>query len=375
MYPLAEKTSNDHMETLPEALEKSPDGKQPVPSSDAPQKQLEALVKVEAVLEDTKADNFGGSSREHETKDTPETHTANPGEVESSRDSAGTLAKVITENSAQTDDVGDDNWLEDWDLTVRRCTECNRAFATQQRLTRHISRWHAPDSEPLAPHLGPKAPESEKAVGVDTFLIKIVEDGDLILDAWSESNSHIHRKRFLVSSQALWAASPVFKAMFGPKSQFQEGLNIRRASILGYPTPVIELEVDPDAMECILKILFHRPPSTVSTFPEILNIAIATDKYEMQDVMAGWAEKVMPTVNELADLPGNEDALFIAWVFGYGDIFEKVFTALSLSTYLDTNSQLNVYNSAGQSTKLCEHTPSTIIGKRSTFRSYAACPC
>ena len=266
------------------------------------------------------------------------------------------------ENSTQTAAVDDnDNWLDKWDMTVRRCQQCKRAFGTQEKLTEHLSRWHAPNSESLGLYFPPSpSPVGPFGSGYDT--VNIVEHGDLILHVKGVADNVSPPQRFLVASQTLWASSPVFNAMFGPKSKFQEGLNIRRASMSGHPPPVISLQDDPVAMECLLKVLFHQPCQPKTGYREILEVAIVTDKYDMQNVMSCWAEKAISWVERYVGLRGFEDAILISWVFGYEAIFHKMFTHLTLNSKL-VDKTLVFPGTSGDSRTLCEETPSIVLGK------------
>ena len=299
-----------------------------------------------------------GEGNDGPIKDTTSAGTENLGDIDTRAVVEDRPAQVTTENCVQTQGEDNDNWLDDWDLVVRRCVHCDRAFGTQQRVEEHVRRQHAPGLEPLELYPAPNRPDTAKVSDIEPPLVKIVENGDLILEVQPNPSGVLPYKRFQVASQALWAASPVFNAMFGPTSKFQERLNIRRANAFGYPPSVISLQDDSAAMECVLNVLFHRRSSLPRKyeFADVLNIAIVTDKYEMQDVMAGWAEPLLPVVETWAGEPGHGNALFISWVFGYDAVFENMCTTLTLAS--------QIVNSSFSAVALSEHTPPVVISKQ-----------
>lgn len=91
--------------------------------------------------------------------------------------------------------------------------------------------------------------------------------------------------RFLVSTNILRLASPVFAGMFG--SGFVEGQSLRNEGHV-----VVKL-VDDDAyaMKTILEILHHHPPAEIDAnknAKEIASIAIHCDKYDCRTALRPW---------------------------------------------------------------------------------------
>ncbi|OIW22505.1 hypothetical protein CONLIGDRAFT_638285 [Coniochaeta ligniaria NRRL 30616] len=101
----------------------------------------------------------------------------------------------------------------------------------------------------------------------------IAPDGDLILVVGPE------KSQLKVYSQCLRAASSVFNAMFG--ADWSEGKGLSSQS----PCEIPLEEDDASALRTIFCVLHHRntevPDSEALTPTEILNIAIASDKYDL----------------------------------------------------------------------------------------------
>ena len=132
-------------------------------------------------------------------------------------------------------------------------------------------------------------------------------------------------KVFQINSQILWAVSPVFRAMLGPKSSFKEAPEIRRAVIRGSnsPTLIVTLDDPIATVQLVLQICHrHEHPSPLpETLPvrDLSKFAAFADKYELHDVLRPWAFKWR--WSRLAKLP-YEDAgykIFVSWVFRMED--------------------------------------------------------
>ncbi|KAF8544019.1 hypothetical protein BDD12DRAFT_131713 [Trichophaea hybrida] len=134
---------------------------------------------------------------------------------------------------------------------------------------------------------------------------------------------------YLVSSHQLCSASPVFRAMLGPKSSFAEAVAFRRheASIsLDGTEDLYEMVVEdhnPTALGAVLYVIHGRSqflPEEIS-FQNLMEVAIVVDYYDCAEVMRPWDEKWMKKWREHAGNPGYENWLFIAWVFGVQEVF------------------------------------------------------
>ena len=82
----------------------------------------------------------------------------------------------------------------------------------------------------------------------------LLDDGDLFLEIPKSCFSPA--KVFQVNSQILRAASPVFRGMLGPKSSFEEALEVGRAVIRGSnsPTPIVTLDDPLATVQLVLQI-------------------------------------------------------------------------------------------------------------------------
>ena len=59
-----------------------------------------------------------------------------------------------TDSSGQTwsSEVSDDSWIEDWDMTIHRCSHCERPFVSAARLAQHVQAWHTGSAPVLRPY-------------------------------------------------------------------------------------------------------------------------------------------------------------------------------------------------------------------------------
>jgi len=259
------------------------------------------------------------------------------GTTEKSED-ADVVATAISEMKlAQAPQLVDDSWVEDWDMTVVRCGACKRPFVTKERLADHMRVWHSFGSPRLEPY-GKLSPSS--ADFDDDQIVTIVKGGDLFIEVAVPDDCRFpdgyippYKIRFQVVASALWMTSRVFYSMFGPKSPFQEALNLRRSHIsgLGLPPAVVTLDDDRDALEYIFKVLHHRlellPVADKSLMVEV---AAVCDKYELHSAIQHIADKYFLSRAQSAS-DGYSDWLFIAYVFGYDDVFTKASLELILS--------------------------------------------
>jgi hypothetical protein len=156
------------------------------------------------------------------------------------------------------------------------------------------------DNEPSAPAADP---------------LILVPDGDLLLTVGVTG-----KRRFLVASQILWAASHYFRASFGPGSQYSLSEAVRNAAALGKPAE-LELDDNPTAMEIVLYILClrHKQLPHEMNFAEVVELAVLADKYELEIVIRPWVTKWLEPYKD--NVEKYEDFLFVSWVFGYDAIF------------------------------------------------------
>ena len=238
---------------------------------------------------------------------------------------------------ADREAVQDDAWLDNWDLVIHRCSDCWRPFGTANRLTQHSAAWHSLDSPKLPPYEHQPVITHIEAQN----LYVLVDDGDLFIKTpYSSFLFSSSQNVYQVNSQILWAASPVFRAMLGPKSSFKEALEIRRAVIRGSnsPVPTITLDDPAETIQLVLQILCHRHahpsplPETIS-ISGLSRIAAFADKYELRDVLLPWVLRWK--WNGHIKLPCEDTGykVFISWVFGMEDEFAEASSAASISMF------------------------------------------
>ena len=138
-----------------------------------------------------------------------------------------------------------------------------------------------------------------------------------------------NQKRFLVSSHAMRFASPVWRAMLtGP---YEEGT----AEEISFPSD------DPDALLVMLRIAhlqFKDVPSLLE-FKELVNVAAACDKYEMVSISRPFSKKWIEHLEPLSEKTGFEEWLFVAWTFGYPEIFNRIMDRLVLNASTSADGQ------------------------------------
>jgi len=185
-------------------------------------------------------------------------------------------------------------------------------------------------------------------------------ENDITLDPYGDRclvvGTGDNQTRILVSSHAMRLASPVWKAMLtGP---YQEGT----AEEIPFPSD------DPDAFLIMLQIAhlqFNDLPSSLE-FQELVNVAAICDKYDMVSIFRPFSKKLIEPLEPLAKEIGFEEWLFIAWTFGYPEIFERVMNRLVLHSSTNANGQC--LNEKG---KILDELlmPPTVVGKFRLFTS------
>jgi len=231
----------------------------------------------------------------------------------------------VADSSTQTWslEVSDDSWIEDWDMTIHRCSHCGRPFVSAARLAQHVQAWHTG----LAPVLHPyRKPSSNTGAGSDELEV-IAPHGDLFLSVPKRSSLFCRTTvRFQVISPILWMASRVFSSMFGPTSRFQEAIVLRRSHITGFPPVVVALDDDLEALKFVLTALHfpHRPLSSPD-YELMTEVAALCDKYELQQALQPVADRYfLPIAREISDFDLDPNWLLISYVFGYEQIFAEI---------------------------------------------------
>lgn len=171
-------------------------------------------------------------------------------------------------------------------------------------------------------------------------IVDIVPYGDLVLQVSSDAGI----ARFKVSSQVLCIASPVFRAMLGPSSNFKEACELRAAAADAQPYVLSLGEDDPQALAVVLNALHlqgSKVPISIS-FQNLVDLAIICDKYDCAPGVTLWADVWTEVWKNYALEPGFERWLFIAWTFGIDEIFMSLSRKLILDGEFDTTNKTSL---------------------------------
>lgn len=166
---------------------------------------------------------------------------------------------------------------------------------------------------------------TRKAVSTADMADKLViaPSGDLTLRV---TNEGVDDRYILVFSQAMRSASPVWATLLDPSSSFKEGSDENHE---------ITLEDAYDALVILLNIAhlrFQMVPKVLD-FQLLLRVAVLLDKYSCVTLVLPWMGRWTHSLKADIKKPGNEEWLFIAWVFGY----EEIFTDLSRELVFESN--------------------------------------
>ena len=130
------------------------------------------------------------------------------------------------------------------------------------------------------------------------------------------------RKSFIVSSKVMCLASPIWRAMLDPKGHFKEASPDNK-----------EITFEDDDLEALQLLLdishmrYLKIPTSLK-YNGLLNLTILCDKYDTVTLVRPWLPKWLPGLKHLADHPGYEEWLFIAWVLGDAETFERIASRL-----------------------------------------------
>ena len=189
-----------------------------------------------------------------------------------------------------------------------------------------------------------RAPESmSTGTGGPEEYREIAIYGDVILKIPAAAGT----LKLRVSSHVLCTTSPVFRAMIGPDSRFKEGFELRMRSA---ENPYeLSLEDDyPYALTVVLLALHCRYEMVPvnPAFKNLVELAIVCDKYDCRGGVLSWVDTwtagwgpqggILPWVEKSGMLEsGYEEWLFVAWVFGIKDGFDKLSRKIILESYID----------------------------------------
>jgi hypothetical protein len=130
---------------------------------------------------------------------------------------------------------------------------------------------------------------------------------------------------YLVSSRQLSNSSPVFRRLIDQAHPALFQNEYRPQAAKAFPQLLLSGS-DPIAFGIVLYVLHACPnqlPESVS-FETLLEVAAVCEKYRCAAAMRLWDEKWMRPWQRLALVPGYENWVFIAWVFGVQDVFGRL---------------------------------------------------
>jgi len=229
-----------------------------------------------------------------------------------------------TNNIGQTwsVEVSDDSWVDDWDMTIHRCSHCDRPLVSAARLVQHVRACHTGSASAL--RLYRESPSNTDAGNGE--LVVIAPDGDLFLSV-SEGTAGVGRRdiQFQVASPILWMASTVFHSMFGPKSRCQEAIALRRSNITGFPPVVVAMDDDPETLEYVLTALhFPYRPLARPAYELMVEIAAVCEKYELHRALKPVADSYLMPSWDFTGFFRMSNWLLISYVFGRERLFAAV---------------------------------------------------
>ena len=156
--------------------------------------------------------------------------------------------------------------------------------------------------------------------------------GDVILKIPTAAGT----AKLRVSSHVLCTTSSVFRAMLGPGSRFKEASELRMRSA---ENPYeLSLEDDyPCALVVILLALHCRDEKVPvnPTFKDLVELAIVCDKYDCRGGVLSWVDTWTAAWKPRMFESGYEEWLFVAWVFGIKEGFDKLSKQVILESYID----------------------------------------
>ncbi|KAG9228732.1 hypothetical protein BJ875DRAFT_525635 [Amylocarpus encephaloides] len=232
----------------------------------------------------------------------------------------------------------------------------------------------------------PKTAEVERVSATATREDFVFEGGDVEILVQIANGDIIHGR---VCSQVLCLASPVWKKFifppYQPLSTLQEtssGTQAHNSACLGEkPLAILDFTEDnPEALKTIFNLAHLRRygGDIFSPIPvdKLHQIAILVDEYDCLDTVLRYLPYWLPR-NRYSEegawiKPGNEEWLFISWVFGQSFMFRGIATRLTLELCVDLNGDLVLDDR--YDTPLLEPVPADILesiyeARRSALRS------
>lgn len=172
-------------------------------------------------------------------------------------------------------------------------------------------------------------------------------------------------KRFLVISENMRLASPVWNAMLKPDGPFTEN----GAKEVRFP------EDDPHAFEVILRILHHQPSSLPDKlgFPLLLDLSFLVDKYEIRHLVSPFLGNWVSELGALCEDESirSEEILSAAWTFGALEAFKSALLDLVINVKINKQGEMIVNGKLMNRNYLPESTEGEGFGPTSRFPTSA----
>ena len=179
----------------------------------------------------------------------------------------------------------------------------------------------------------------------------IDQDGDLKMELDGGS--------IIVSRKALSLSSPVFRAMLGKDSKFQETVN------QVVDSDGVQTIAFPDdnflAMVTISRIIHLQSDQVAQnvSFSQLQQIAILCDKYDLKRCLGPWIDIWTKPYLDSYATEGFEGWLFMSRVFRYSGLFKDMTRHIVLFSKISETGEHII----GKGHNVAEHLPTPIMGK------------
>lgn len=189
-------------------------------------------------------------------------------------------------------------------------------------------------SHPVAQETGSRTHDAATSDKSEESKVYLSPSGNLLVCVGEKKST----KSFVVSSYAMCLASPVWRAMLDPSGHFQEASK----------SEVHFGDDDASSLLLILRIVHFQFPMVpqVISFDNLYNLSILCDKYDIVTLIRPWLlQWVLGAKKSVSEDSRKGQWLFIAWVFGETDMFERIIRNLALKCTVSAGSEEAVFSS------------------------------
>jgi hypothetical protein len=187
-----------------------------------------------------------------------------------------------------------------------------------------------------------------------------------------------------VSSSAMSFASPVWKKFIfppwkpmvvqDPTTNYDSTPPAKKSKVTDEKEnnksvlPVEEVDFSDDNGEALLILLriahlrFHDTPTTLP-YQTLLQVAVLCDQYQCINLVHPWLSQWLADEKTASRKFGQENWMFIAWVFGREKVYEKLARDLVLHLKPINNSVYRTSNSRTDMRKINDPMPPGTVGK------------